>query len=89
MLEARVRQSRVAARIHIEGFQPDPGRYMRATDLFRPRVASGAVRLVLAEARAAGCAIIGADVDGIQKRSRGDGPACWSHPAIRARCRIA
>ena len=64
-LEARVRTSPSAQRIHVEGFQPDPGPYLRATDVFVLASRREPFGLVLSEARVAGCAIIGANVDGI------------------------
>jgi glycosyltransferase involved in cell wall biosynthesis len=64
-LEARMQTSPSAERIHLEGFQPDPGPYLRATDLFVLASRKDPFPLVLSEARAAGCAIIGANVDGI------------------------
>jgi len=70
-LEGRVRDSPAGRRIHIEGFQPDPGRYMRATDLFVLPSRRDPFPVVLSEARAAGCAIIGANVDGIPEALEG------------------
>jgi glycosyltransferase involved in cell wall biosynthesis len=64
-LEARVRTSPSAQRIHVEGFRPDPGPYLRATDVFVLASRREPFGLVLSEARVAGCAIIGANVDGI------------------------
>jgi glycosyltransferase involved in cell wall biosynthesis len=70
-LEGRVRHSPAAERIHVEGFQPDAGSYMRATDLFVLPSRRDPFPVVLSEARAAGCAIIGADVDGIPEALEG------------------
>ncbi len=70
-LEERVRESRAGNRIHLEGFQPDPGRYLRATDLFVLASRREPFGLVLAEARQAGCAIVGTDVDGIPEALEG------------------
>jgi glycosyltransferase involved in cell wall biosynthesis len=70
-LEARVRSSPAGGRIHLEGFQPDPGSYLRATDLFVLASRREPFGLVLAEARGAGCAIIAADVDGIPQALEG------------------
>ena len=64
-LEARVRLSPAAQRIHLEGFQPAPGAYLRATDVFVLASRREPFGLVLSEARVAGCAIVGSDVDGI------------------------
>lgn len=52
-------------RIHFEGFQPEPQRYMLATDIFVLASHCESFGLVLTEAREAGCAIIASDVDGI------------------------
>jgi glycosyltransferase involved in cell wall biosynthesis len=70
-LEARARTSPSARRIHVEGFQADPGRYLRATDVFVLASRKDPFPLVLSEARAAGCAIIGSDVDGIPEALEG------------------
>ncbi|MBE9007086.1 glycosyltransferase family 4 protein [Fortiea sp. LEGE XX443] len=52
-------------RIHFEGFQPEPQRYMLASDIFVLASHCESFGLVLTEAREAGCAIIASDVDGI------------------------
>jgi glycosyltransferase involved in cell wall biosynthesis len=70
-LEARVRTSSSANRIHLEGFQPDPGPYLRATDVFVLASRRDPFPLVLSEARGAGCAIIGSNVDGIPEALEG------------------
>jgi glycosyltransferase involved in cell wall biosynthesis len=70
-IEARVRDSAAGSRIHLEGFQPDPGRYLRATDLFVLASLREPFGLVLAEARAAGVAIVASDVDGIPQALEG------------------
>jgi glycosyltransferase involved in cell wall biosynthesis len=70
-LEGRVRASPAGDRIHLEGFQPDPGSYLRATDLFVLASRREPFGLVLAEARGAGCAIIASDVDGIPQALEG------------------
>jgi glycosyltransferase involved in cell wall biosynthesis len=70
-LEVRMRSSPSATRIHLEGFQPDPGPYLRATDLFVLASRKDPFPLVLSEARAAGCAIIGTNVDGIPEALEG------------------
>jgi glycosyltransferase involved in cell wall biosynthesis len=64
-LEERVRASTVGDRIHLEGFQPDAMPYLRATDVFVLASRKDPFPLVISEARAAGCAIVGTDVDGI------------------------
>jgi glycosyltransferase involved in cell wall biosynthesis len=55
----------VADRIHFEGFQPEPQRYLLATDIFVLASHREPFGLVLSEAREAGCAIVASDVDGI------------------------
>jgi len=70
-LERRARESPAGSRIHFEGFQPDPGRYLRATDLFVLASLREPFGLVLAEARAAGAAIVASDVDGIPQALEG------------------
>ncbi|MBU7586661.1 MAG: glycosyltransferase family 4 protein [Nostoc sp. TH1S01] len=52
-------------RIHFEGFQPAPQRYMLASDIFVLASYCESFGLVLTEAREAGCAIVASDVDGI------------------------
>lgn len=54
-----------ADRIHFTGFQSDPRPYLEAADLFVLASRRESFGLVIIEARAAGCAIIGSDVDGI------------------------
>ena len=49
-------------RIHFEGFQAEPQRYMLATDIFVLASHCESFGLVLTEAREAGCAIIASDV---------------------------
>jgi glycosyltransferase involved in cell wall biosynthesis len=70
-LEARVRTSPSGTRIHVEGFQPHPAQYLRATDLFVLASHRDPFPVVLSEARAAGCAIIGSNVDGIPEALEG------------------
>ena len=55
----------LADRIHFAGFQPDPRPYLEAADVFVLASRRESFGLVIIEARAAGCAIIGSDVDGI------------------------
>ncbi|MFN4954341.1 MAG: glycosyltransferase family 4 protein [Aphanizomenon sp.] len=52
-------------RIHFEGFQSEPQRYMLATDIFVLASHCESFGLVLTEARETGCAIVASDVDGI------------------------
>jgi glycosyltransferase involved in cell wall biosynthesis len=63
--EAMARNTPFNERIHFEGFQPEPQRYMLATDIFVLPSHCESFGLVLTEAREAGCAIIASDVDGI------------------------
>jgi glycosyltransferase involved in cell wall biosynthesis len=63
--EAQAQQSPVAKRIHFEGFQLEPQRYLLSTDIFVLVSHKDPSPLVIPEAREAGCAIIGSDVDGI------------------------
>ncbi|MBW4478718.1 MAG: glycosyltransferase family 4 protein [Tolypothrix brevis GSE-NOS-MK-07-07A] len=65
MFEAKVQNTPFASRIHFEGFQSEPQRYMLATDIFVLASYHESFGLVLTEAREAGCAIIASDVDGI------------------------
>jgi glycosyltransferase involved in cell wall biosynthesis len=57
--------SRWRRQIHFEGFQPTPQAYMLAADVFVLASRRESFGLVLIEARAAGCAIVATDVDGI------------------------
>lgn len=63
--EDLARRSAAASRIHFEGFQTEPQRYMLATDIFVLASHRDPFGLVLAEAREAGCAIVASNVDGI------------------------
>ncbi len=65
IFEAKVQSTIYRERIHFEGFQAQPQRYMLATDIFTLVSHSEPFGLVLTEARQAGCAIIASDVDGI------------------------
>lgn len=65
MFEAKAQSTPVANRIHFEGFQPEPQRYMLATDIFVLASHRDPSPLVLPEARQAGCAIVASNVDGI------------------------
>jgi glycosyltransferase involved in cell wall biosynthesis len=58
-------RSRSSERIHFEGFQPDPGHYLQSTDIFVLASRRESFGLAIIEAREAGCAIIGSNVDGI------------------------
>ncbi len=63
--EEQAQQTTVADRIHFEGFQPQPQRYLKDTDVFVLASHREPFGLVLTEAREAGCAIVASDVDGI------------------------
>lgn len=63
--EQQAQQTGVRDRIHFEGFQPQPWRYLQATDIFVLASRREPFGLVLAEAREAGCAIVATNVDGI------------------------
>jgi glycosyltransferase involved in cell wall biosynthesis len=63
--EQQASQMLCGDRIHFEGFQPEPQRYLLATDIFVLASYREPFGLVLSEAREAGCAIVATDVDGI------------------------
>ena len=63
--EAQARRTGAAERIHFEGFQPEPQRYLIATDIFVLASHSEPFGLVIPEAREASCAIVATNVDGI------------------------
>ncbi|MBD1857795.1 MULTISPECIES: glycosyltransferase family 4 protein [Leptolyngbya] len=63
--ERRARKSPHRKRIHFEGFQAEPQRYLLATDVFVLASRREPFGLVLSEAREAGCAIVASNVDGI------------------------
>ena len=63
--ERHAQKSPVGDRIHFEGFQPEPQRYLLATDIFVLASDREPFGLVLSEAREAGCAIVATHVDGI------------------------
>ncbi len=65
IFKAQVQYLGLGERIHFEGFQAEPQRYMLATDIFVLASHHESFGLVLTEARQAGCAIIASDVDGI------------------------
>lgn len=62
---ARAEQLPVRERIHFEDYQADPRSYLRAADVFVLASRRESFGLVLLEARAEGCAIVGTKVDGI------------------------
>ncbi|WP_421654656.1 glycosyltransferase family 4 protein [Leptothermofonsia sp. ETS-13] len=63
--EAQAQRSSAGDRIHFEGFQPEPQRYLQSTDIFVLASHREPFGLVLSEAREMGCAIIASDIDGI------------------------
>ncbi len=63
--EMQAQKTPVAHRIHFEGFQSEPQRYLLATDIFVLASHRDPCPLVISEAREAGCAIVASDVDGI------------------------
>jgi glycosyltransferase involved in cell wall biosynthesis len=63
--ERQAAESPFWERIHFEGFQSDPMKYMLASDIFVLPSRRESFGLVLTEAREAGCAIIATNVDGI------------------------
>jgi glycosyltransferase involved in cell wall biosynthesis len=67
IFEAQAQSTPVSDRIHFEGFQPEPQRYLLATDIFVLASHRDPSPLVIPEAREAGCGIIASDVDGISE----------------------
>ncbi|MBD6614879.1 glycosyltransferase family 4 protein [Komarekiella sp. 'clone 1'] len=65
LFEAQALATSVGERIHFEGFQPEPQRYLKSCDIFVLASHRDPCPLVLSEAREAGAAIIGTQVDGI------------------------
>ncbi|GAB1544289.1 glycosyltransferase [Scytonema sp. NUACC21] len=65
MFEEKAKNTAFANRIHFEGFQSEPQKYMLASDIFVLASYCESFGLVLTEAREAGCAIVATDVDGI------------------------
>jgi len=71
MFEAQAQSTSGSDRIHFEGFQSEPQRYLLATDIFVLASHRDPSPLVIPEAREAGCAIIASDVDGIPEALSG------------------
>lgn len=67
LFETIAMKSAVASRIHFEGFQPQPQRYLLSSDIFVLASYYESFGLAIAEAREANCAIIASDVDGISQ----------------------
>jgi glycosyltransferase involved in cell wall biosynthesis len=63
--EAQAQASLASDRIHFEGFQSEPQRYLLSTDIFVLASHRDPCPLVISEAREAGCAIVASNVDGI------------------------
>jgi glycosyltransferase involved in cell wall biosynthesis len=63
--EDLARRSAASRRVHFEGFQKEPQRYMLAAEVFVLASHRDPYPLVLSEAREAGCAIVASAVDGI------------------------
>lgn len=63
--ERQAAASPFSERIHFEGFQPEPQRYLRSTDVFVLASRQEPFGLVISEAREAGCAIVATRVGGI------------------------
>lgn len=63
--EDQALQSPYSSRIHFEGFQAVPQAWMLSADVFVLASRRESFGLVLTEARAAGCAIVATNVDGI------------------------
>lgn len=65
LFKTRASQSFNSQRIHFEGFQSNPQKYMSSSEVFVLASHKDPFPLVLVEAREAGCAIIATEVDGI------------------------
>ncbi|MDM9381835.1 glycosyltransferase [Chlorogloeopsis sp. ULAP01] len=65
LFETQASQTAFTSRIHFEGFQAEPQRYLLACDIFVLASHREPFGLVLSEAREASCAIIATQVDGI------------------------
>lgn len=64
-LERRAVSGMVAGRVHVEGFSPDPGEYLRGADIFVLPSLREPFGLAALEARAAGCAVVVSEIDGL------------------------
>jgi glycosyltransferase involved in cell wall biosynthesis len=64
-LVERARRSGLADRVHLEGFQPDPNRYLRAADVFVLPSYCESFGLAAVEARTAGAAVVVSDAEGL------------------------
>lgn len=70
-LEELAGRSRFGARVHFAGFQRDPGRYLRAADVFALASLRDPFPLAALEARASHSAVIVSDVDGLPEAVEG------------------
>lgn len=82
LFEAQAQHSPVCSRIHFEGFQPQPQRYLQETDIFVLASQREPFGLVLAEARQAGCAIVATAVDGVPEVLEGGRAGILVPPAV-------
>ena len=80
IFETQAQSTAVSDRIHFEGFQSEPQRYLLATDIFVLASHRDPSPLVIPEAREAGCAIIASNVDGIPE-ALDDGQAGFLVPS--------
>jgi glycosyltransferase involved in cell wall biosynthesis len=64
-LERRSAELGLAERVHLVGFQADPGSYLRAADIFVLASFRESFGLAALEARAAGCAVVVSNADGL------------------------
>ena len=78
--EAVARAGAAATRVHFTGFLRDPLPHLRAADVFVLASRRESFPIVIGEARAAGCAIVATDVDGVRE-SLDDGRAGLLVPA--------
>lgn len=81
IFEVQAQSTPVSDRIHFEGFQPEPQRYLLSTDIFVLASHREPFGLVLSEAREAGCAIVASDVDGIPEALDGGQAGILVSPA--------
>jgi glycosyltransferase involved in cell wall biosynthesis len=65
VLAERARLGGLARRVHFEGFQPDPGPYLRAADVFVLPSYCESFGLAAVEARIAGAPVVVSDAEGL------------------------
>ncbi|MGN6868903.1 MAG: glycosyltransferase family 4 protein [Solirubrobacteraceae bacterium] len=65
VLADRARRSGLAERVHLEGFQADPSRYLRAADVFVLPSYCESFGLAAVEARIAGAPVVVSDAEGL------------------------